>query len=82
MSAAAAAPLERDFRVISLIGVVHGTSHYYQLAFVTMLLIVFQPERPVIRGRRAEVLAAEAELDVEGLVNAAFEARSVLDLGT
>lgn len=40
MSAAAAAPLERDVRVISLIGVAHGTSHYYQLAFVTMLLIV------------------------------------------
>jgi FSR family fosmidomycin resistance protein-like MFS transporter len=40
MSAAAAAPLERDFRVMSLIGVAHGTSHYYQLAFVTMLLIV------------------------------------------
>jgi FSR family fosmidomycin resistance protein-like MFS transporter len=40
MSAAAAVPLERDFRVISLIGIVHGTSHYYQLAFVTMLLIV------------------------------------------
>ena len=40
MSAAAVAPLERDVRVISLIGVVHGTSHYYQLAFVTMLLIV------------------------------------------
>ena len=33
-------PLERDVRVISLIGVVHGASHYYQLAFVTMLLIV------------------------------------------
>jgi MFS transporter, FSR family, fosmidomycin resistance protein len=30
----------RDFRVISLIGVAHGSSHYYQLAFVTMLLIV------------------------------------------
>lgn len=30
----------RDVRVISLIGVAHGTSHYYQLAFVTMLLIV------------------------------------------
>ena len=40
MSAAAVAPLERDVRVISLIGVAHGTSHYYQLAFVTMLLIV------------------------------------------
>lgn len=40
MSAIAAAPLERDVRVISLIGVVHGASHYYQLAFVTMLLIV------------------------------------------
>jgi FSR family fosmidomycin resistance protein-like MFS transporter len=40
MSATAAVPLERDFRVISLIGIVHGTSHYYQLAFVTMLLIV------------------------------------------
>lgn len=40
MSAAATAPLERDVRVMSLIGVAHGTSHYYQLAFVTMLLIV------------------------------------------
>lgn len=33
-------PARRDVRVISLIGVAHGTSHYYQLAFVTMLLIV------------------------------------------
>ena len=40
MSAISAAPLERDVRVISLIGVAHGASHYYQLAFVTMLLIV------------------------------------------
>jgi MFS family permease len=40
MSAIAAVPRERDVRVISLIGVAHGTSHYYQLAFVTMLLIV------------------------------------------
>jgi MFS transporter, FSR family, fosmidomycin resistance protein len=40
MSAVAAAPLERDVRVISLVGVAHGASHYYQLAFVTMLLIV------------------------------------------
>ena len=30
----------RDIRVISLIGIAHGVSHYYQLAFVTMLLIV------------------------------------------
>jgi MFS family permease len=30
----------RDVRVISLVGVAHGISHYYQLAFVTMLLIV------------------------------------------
>ena len=37
MSATALAPLGRDFRVISLIGVAHGASHYYQLAFVTML---------------------------------------------
>jgi hypothetical protein len=29
----------RDIRVISLIGVAHGVSHYYQLA-ATMLLIV------------------------------------------
>ncbi len=40
MSAAVAVPAGRDVRVISLIGVAHGTSHYYQLAFVTMLLIV------------------------------------------
>ncbi len=39
---AASAPLNRDLRVISLIGIVHGASHYYQLAFVTMLLIVRQ----------------------------------------
>jgi MFS transporter, FSR family, fosmidomycin resistance protein len=38
MSAATATPLRHDFRVISLIGVAHGASHYYQLAFATMLL--------------------------------------------
>jgi FSR family fosmidomycin resistance protein-like MFS transporter len=32
----------RDVRVISLIGVAHGVSHYYQLAFITMLLIVHE----------------------------------------
>jgi len=37
---ATAAPLNRDVRVISLIGAAHGASHYYQLAFATMLLIV------------------------------------------
>lgn len=42
MSAATTAPLQHDFRVISLIGVAHGASHYYQLAFATMLLIVRQ----------------------------------------
>jgi len=41
---------------------------------------VFQPERPIIRGRRAEVLAAEAGLDAEGLAAAAFAARRVVDL--
>src|SRR5947209_8013028 len=40
MSAATAAPMRRDIRVMSLIGVAHGVSHYHQLAFVTMLLIV------------------------------------------
>jgi len=40
MSIATAIPASRDVRVISLIGVAHGASHYYQLAFVTMLLIV------------------------------------------
>ena len=40
MSAVAVAPLERDVRVISLVSVAHGASHYYQLALVTMLLIV------------------------------------------
>ena len=40
MSAITVEPARRDVRVISLIGVAHGTSHYYQLAFVTMLLIV------------------------------------------
>lgn len=40
MSTVTAALPRRDFRVISLIGVAHGSSHYYQLAFITMLLIV------------------------------------------
>jgi MFS family permease len=35
-----AQPLARDVRIISLIGVAHGTSHYYQLALVTVLLIM------------------------------------------
>ena len=38
----AAVPISRDVRVISLIGAAHGVSHYYQLAFATMLLIVRQ----------------------------------------
>src|SRR3981189_1085990 len=42
LMSAATAPLNRDIRVISLIGVAHGVSHYYQLAFATMLLIVRQ----------------------------------------
>jgi MFS family permease len=42
MTLAAAVPLNRDLRVISLIGVVHGFSHFYQLVFITMLLIVRQ----------------------------------------
>ena len=37
---AASVPVRHDVRVISLIGVAHGISHYHQLAFVTMLLIV------------------------------------------
>src|SRR5262245_30225885 len=39
---AASIPLNRDVRVIGLIGIAHGASHYYQLAFATMLLIVRQ----------------------------------------
>jgi FSR family fosmidomycin resistance protein-like MFS transporter len=39
---AATVPASRDVRVISLIGAAHGVSHYYQLAFATMLLIVRQ----------------------------------------
>jgi len=42
MSATTAGPLRHDFRVISLIGFAHGASHYHQLAFATMLLIVRQ----------------------------------------
>ena len=33
---------KRPAGVISLIGAAHGVSHYYQLAFATMLLIVRQ----------------------------------------
>jgi len=40
MSVASSVPPRHDLRVISLIGVAHGVSHYHQLAFVTMLLIV------------------------------------------
>src|SRR5581483_8401028 len=40
MSAITVEPARRDVRVISLVGIAHGTSHYYQLAFVTMLLIM------------------------------------------
>ncbi len=40
MSVVTSVPAGRDLRVISLIGIAHGVSHYYQLAFVTMLLIV------------------------------------------
>jgi len=36
----AAVPARRDLRVIILIGIAHGVSHYHQLAFITMLLIV------------------------------------------
>ena len=39
---------------------------------------VFQPERPVIRGRRDDVRAAEEGFDVEGLADAAFAARREL----
>lgn len=42
MSATTAEPFRHDVRVISLIGIAHGASHYYQLAFATMLLIVRQ----------------------------------------
>lgn len=42
MSATTAEPFRHDVRVISLIGAAHGASHYYQLAFATMLLIVRQ----------------------------------------
>jgi MFS family permease len=38
----AAVPASRDVRVITLVGAAHGVSHYYQLAFATMLLIVRQ----------------------------------------
>jgi len=41
---------------------------------------VFQPEHPVIHGRREECLAAEAQLDVEGLVTRSFEARRELEI--
>lgn len=39
---AVAVPASRDVRVITLIGAAHGASHFYQLAFATMLLIVRQ----------------------------------------
>jgi thiamine biosynthesis protein ThiI len=41
---------------------------------------VFQPDRPVIRGRLADCVEQEALLDVEGLVASAFSARRALDL--
>lgn len=41
---------------------------------------VFQPEHPVIHGRVTECVAAEAGLDVEGLVTRSFEARRTLEI--
>ena len=41
---------------------------------------VFQPEHPVIHGRLEECLAAESQLDVEGLVTRSFEARKELEI--
>ncbi len=41
---------------------------------------VFQPEHPVIRGRLADCLAAEARLDVEALVTAALAERRVVQV--
>jgi hypothetical protein len=41
---------------------------------------VFQPEHPVIHGKREECLAAEAQLDVEGLVKRSFEARREVEI--
>lgn len=41
---------------------------------------VFQPERPVIRGRLQDCTAAEARLDVETLVTAALDARRVVNV--
>jgi thiamine biosynthesis protein ThiI len=42
---------------------------------------VFQPERPVIHGRRDECEAAEARLDVDGLVAASIAARRLVTFG-
>ncbi|MFT5052362.1 MAG: thiamine biosynthesis protein ThiI [Chlamydiales bacterium] len=41
---------------------------------------VFQPRKPVIRGRLEECLKAEADLDVEGLVQSAVDAAESLTL--
>ena len=41
---------------------------------------VFQPERPIIHGKPADCEAAEAALDVDALVTAAFAARRTLDV--
>jgi thiamine biosynthesis protein ThiI len=41
---------------------------------------VFQPEHPVIHGKREECLAAEAQLDVAGLVTRSFEARREVEI--
>ncbi|QQS12898.1 MAG: MFS transporter [Rhodospirillales bacterium] len=40
MSVAGAQSLGRDIRVIGVVGVAHGLSHFYQLALVTLLLVV------------------------------------------
>jgi thiamine biosynthesis protein ThiI len=41
---------------------------------------VFQPERPVIHGKLEECRAAEAELDVEGLVARAVDGVEIVDV--
>ena len=66
----AAVPYTRDVRVISLIGAAHGVSHYYQLAFVTMLLVV---ARMALHHMRAEqsLRSAQYEASTDALTGLA-----------
>ena len=72
MSAVCRSRVQRDVRVISLIGAAHGASHYYQLAFATMLLIVRQEAGLTLRPMSACWLASSTASPASAQTAAGF----------